>query len=904
MNRRAMCAAIPMVLAWCASAVELGSIRLAIQDKQGQPVPGASVIAINWDSEIVRTEALRDNEKGTTDEKGQVTFNEKTIGQVFVRVQAGDQGGWFRVQDREKAGPVTLTLDTGQTVTGTVRDTSGAPIAGARILADSCLPIGETDAAGRFSVPNYGVGYSPQLIFAKEGFVPDGTHVHFEAAEISFTLKRAVVIQGRVLMPDGTPAKDAWIGAGVRGAWELKSGADGTFTIPALPLGEEHVISAGCRVNEVVYEARQRVTVTDPSPGPVMLQLEEVKFGSVRGRMIHASTGKPVSGRVFLDTSNEFYSPREEVNTDEEGRFAIEGLNPGAYWLFAGPVTKTLYMVGGPKQVSITEETLNPEVELSVDDGCALRGSVLAADGTPVAGRQIMWQPMTHYRAVWTDEAGKFIIPYLDGAGVTYTIEVRDELQRVVSKSVGPLEKGQIVSDIELRMLPPMVPAALRGSVRDEAGTPLPNVRLRFRYTESGSPWGLEATTDAKGEYSTQIVRSGPVEVAASIGVQIERDGSSDNLSRECEVLGSKTLTLVEGKDASLDLTVRTVPMGILAGTVTDPEGKPVHAYIHLVYGGKEQETSNEYREGEFMFRNLPAQSYLLEVTAYGYKARMLRPGVDFVQSDAPVVIVLQPGPFAYDESVWETVTGTPATQESVDAYPEAKYVREKEWSYHEEAKRPKRDEKQQARQQPQSYRKAMRILDESGEPLKRVIIEELNSLPDYEVLLYKGPGRQVQPQSSDTGVYTFTPANSYGAIVSAPGLSRVYVRPEWTDKPDMIQDVMLRRPAALELMVRDKNGKALANTPVYTGRFAWDNPVNAKVYLIGATGEDGTLRFDALAPGFHGLAVGELGSTMRLVLVNVEPGETRKEAVELAANRTPDDAQSLLQQWRESKAS
>ncbi|MCC6699533.1 MAG: hypothetical protein IT365_28160, partial [Candidatus Hydrogenedentes bacterium] len=31
---------------------------------------------------------------------------------------------------------------------------------------------------------------------------------------------------------------------------------------------------------------------------------------------------------------------------------------------------------------------------------------------------------------------------------------------------------------------------------------------------------------------------------------------------------------------------------------------------------------------------------------------------------------------------------------------------------------------------------------------------------------------------------------------------------------------------------------------------------------------------------------------------------ETRKEAVELAANRTPDDAQSLLQQWRESKAS
>ncbi|MCC6486676.1 MAG: carboxypeptidase regulatory-like domain-containing protein, partial [Candidatus Hydrogenedentes bacterium] len=901
MNRRVVCAAIPMLLAWCASAVELGSIRLAIVDKQGQPVPGASVIAINWDNEIVRTDELRDNEKGTTDEKGQVTFKEKTIGQVFVRVQAGDQGGWFRVQDREKAGPVTLTLDTGQTVTGTLRDTAGAPIAGALILADSCLPIGETDAAGRFSVTNYGVGYSPQLIFAKEGFVPDGTHVHFEAAEVSFTLKRAVAIQGRVLMPDGTPVKDASVGGERRSSRPLRSGANGEFTISKAPVGEEITISASVRVKDVLYQARQRLTVTDPPPGPVTLQLEEVKFGSVRGRMIHMSTGEPVTGRVLLDTSNEFYNPQEEVNTDEEGRFVIESLYPGPYWLFAAPVTKTLYMVGGPKQVSITEETLSPEVELSVDDGCALRGSVLAADGTPVAGRQVMWQPMTHYRAIWTDEAGKFIIPYLDGAGITYTIEVSDDLQRVVSKTVGPLEKGQTVSDIELRMPPPMVPAPLRGNVRDEAGTPLPNVRLRFRYTESGSPWGVEATTDAKGEYSAQIVRSGPVEVAASIGVQIERDGSSDNLSRECEVLSTKTLTLEEGKDASLDLTVRTVPMGILAGTVTGPDGKPVHARLRLVYDGKERESSSAYREGEFMFRKLPAQPYLLEVTALGYKARVLRSGLDFVQGDVPVVIVLQPGPFAYDESVWETVTGTPATQESVDAYPEAKYVREREWSYHEEAKRPKRDETQRAQYQ---YKKPLRILDENGEPLKRVVIEGLSSLPDYEVLLYKEAGRQVQTQSSESGVYSLDPANSYGAIVSAPGLSRVYVRPEWTDKPDMIQDVVLRRPAALELVVRGQNGKALPNTPVYTGRFAWDNQANAQVYQIGATGAEGTLRFDALAPGFHGFAVGELGSTMRLVLVNVEPGETRKEAVELAANRTPDDAQSLLQQWRESKAS
>ncbi|MCL4694186.1 MAG: hypothetical protein KJ060_16950, partial [Candidatus Hydrogenedentes bacterium] len=199
-----------------AVAQQLGPITLLVQDAEGNPVSGAEVHCVNWDSEVLRETPLQDGEKGVTGPDGKVTFQDKTIGQVFVRVIAGEQGGWYRVHDRGEPAGVMLTVDTGHTLRGTVRGVDGEPLADVRILADSSLPAGKTDEAGRFAVPNAGVTYSPKLVFAKEGYSPEGTHVHFDANEATIILKRAVDIPVRVVYPDGTPAEKAHVGGGVR----------------------------------------------------------------------------------------------------------------------------------------------------------------------------------------------------------------------------------------------------------------------------------------------------------------------------------------------------------------------------------------------------------------------------------------------------------------------------------------------------------------------------------------------------------------------------------------------------------------------------------------------------------------------------------------------------------------
>jgi hypothetical protein len=878
------------------SAERLGPITLAVQDEQGRPVKGAEVSCVNWDNQTLRGALLTDSEKGVSDDDGKVTFKEKTIGQVFVRVRAGECGGWYRVHNQSEHPVVILTVGTGLTVRGTVRDTAGQPLADVVILADSCLPAGKTDESGRFAVPNMELDYSPELVFTKDGYAPEGTHVHFEAAELSMTLRPSADVTGTVVMPDGSPAAGAWIGGPSRQAHDLQTDDEGHFTIPAVPLGENTVISAGTRVEDVVYRAERRLTVTDPLAEPIVLKLEKVVFGSIVGRMLHAGTNEPVQGKVMLDYNKEFYSPSKRSKVDEEGRFTFEQIHEGHYWLLAAPSKLTLYQVGGPKRVCVKGTDGPTEVELVVDDGCAITGRAVTADGAPVAKKYVMWQPMPHYWTVSTERDGSFVIPHLDGAGVTYTVEMQDALGRVARATVGPLEKGQTLNGVELRMPLAKEPATLRGTVRDTAGTPLAGIRLRFQYEEEVEPRSLSTVTDEKGVFGVKVVNSGTVKVRASTGVQIERGERNENLARNCEIVGEDTLSLDATKDQTIELVVKPKPFELLAGKVTDAAGAPLDAQVFLVYGDGKRDHAM-CSDGHFTFRKLPDEPYLLEVTAFRYKARVLRPDKDIPAGNAPFSVVLERGPFEYGESVWESVTGTPPTQESVDSYPQAEYVRRMEWQYYEQAKQPVPREGS-ASAEPRTYRQRMRVVDAAGKPVQRVIIEPQYAMQRSQIALYRAPDTSPQPKSSAMGVYDVDPNNQV-VVVTAPGYARVHATRQWGPDPEGTFDVVLRKPASLELRVTDAKGKAMPATPVHLGLAAWESPGNAKIYHIADTDGEGALHLENIAPGFHGFAVGTPESDLQLLLADLKPGEKRVERITLYSGDEASEPQALLRRFR-----
>lgn len=893
---------------WCAMGVaflagipargeSLGSVTLVVQDEEGRPVSGAEVHCVDWVDDQFRETPLGEDEKGISDGQGRITFRDRTIGQVFVRVQAGECGGWYRVQERGEHPEALLTIGVGRTARGTVRDSSGQPLAGVMVLADGCLPAGETDESGRFTVSSYGLVYSPELVFVKNGYTPVRTHVHFEAGEVAITLKQGVDLRGVVVTPDDTPAVGSRVSATIPGASDLIVDEEGRFVVHAAPVDEEITINAVLYGNRGSCRASLPLAVREFLGSPVVLRLEAVEYGSITGRMRHAATGEAIRGKVMLDATNEFYSPRKEVATDKEGRFTIERLERGTYWLFAAPARLTLYQVGGPLQVHVDDTGAPAGVELKVAEGCMVKGRVLTADGAPVIGKQVMWEPMSYYRAVWTDKNGYFLIPYLDGDGVTYTIEVRDDLGRCAKATAGPLKKGDEVRGIELRMPPVTEAAVLYGTVSDTSGKPVPNVRLELLYDSGVEPRALSAATDEKGVFDVKIVNSGTVKVSASLGVQIERGGYSENLSRECEIIGGNTLVLDNSKDQTVQLAVKPALLRLFIGRVIGPGDTPIQAHVSLVQGEYRQTSATCDQDGRFVFQRIPEEPFWVEVTAAGYKAQLLRPEEFYADSyAAPTTVKLEPGPFARGESVWAAVTGTPPTEVSVKAHPLGEYVRTRETMYYLQARQPKTNERP-----PSSppRRRRIRVVDEAGKPITRVFIEPRYSIPSSEVERYKVPVSAPQPaQSSEDGIYEMPPSD--GVMVSAPGRERVYVAAWRNPDPDAVFNIVLGETSSVELKITDAQKRPLSRARVYTGCYAWDNPVNAGVYHIANADDQGVVRLERIAPGFHGLAVGEMGDTLELLLIDLKPRENRTVHLTLEGRRNQHNPQGLLQRWRE----
>lgn len=337
---------------------------------------------------------------------------------------------------------------------GTVVDEAGRPVAGATIR-----PI-RFESKGWGQEPMYqplpGVGTNPQggfafehlyegrwrFLLAAKGFQTSLTgYMDIEDSPEQLTLETGKTLQGRVVLPNGSPPGEA-VTIGLKRA-SYTSGDltelleaydahrtvlsdDGTFVFESLRPGEYTVWIE----DERLAYAGEAIPILIPEEGPAEDAVIPIDMGGViEGRLHDLRTLEGVAGvtlRARLSDEDwqslEYYRDARTAVTDEDGRYRITGLRKGSYTLYYDP-NESLPAVGvGPNQplsTSIDSAGGRETVDWPIDRRIAIRGRVVDPEGRPVpeAWVNVTPQPSPHAAFIsyfgWghrSDEDGRFSI--------------------------------------------------------------------------------------------------------------------------------------------------------------------------------------------------------------------------------------------------------------------------------------------------------------------------------------------------------------------------------------------------------------------------------------------------------------------------------------------------------------
>jgi len=444
------------------------------------------------------------------------------------------------------------TLHFGGLVTGKVVRGTGEPVAGAKVQlirpllwatqADDVVKLdylGEvtTGADGSFFFdfienPSWDKQVLPS--FTLRATIPAGANPALEpeeVQEVSSTVRlqnRALriniallgrgTVRGRVVYADdGSPVTTGTVRATSTLFSEEKSvpaSADGTFTIPGVPVGPI-TLTARDKDSRVVY-----ATVGVSSPGDVVdnvvLRMPRIipGFGTVAGTVVGASDGAPIAGaRVAVYSQG---ASLESQETDAFGRFRFDHVPEGQVSLQAANWAVS--------RVSIFTDLLlaageTKEVELRLPQGASrtVTGSVFYHD--PVTNTNVPIQGAVAFIEgpgvfAYTDATGKYRIEGVpvQGANESYSVhaidfsrklEGRVSLPPILDVTPDPVEAQSIVLQ--------QMTGGIDGVVLDPLGRPLGNAEVVVY------PYGT-TTSQADGSFSFNNLPLGGYSVVAHIG--------------------------------------------------------------------------------------------------------------------------------------------------------------------------------------------------------------------------------------------------------------------------------------------------------------------------------------------------------------------------------------------------
>lgn len=587
----------------------------------------------------------------------------------------------------------TLTLSTGETLTGNVVDGSGLPIADAEVLAGPIqelapvalmVPVGKTDANGYFEAK--GMRDSDHAVAARSKTGVEWTLVRdimpgYDEAKI--VLANTYQVEVRALSSTGDPIVKPQLV--VQKITELPLHP---LLVPPIPLaGRLSYTDDGAAIVSDLAAGKYSLLVRGPGhaakqvdadltegSGSVVAQLEAEFTTSVR--VVEKGSLAPVwwatVGLFSDDRSRESRDTRAiplcNKRTNEAGEVRITGLEKGKY--------KLVVLHPAFAETFSDVEVPGPDIVVELPLGGSLKGRVHEAGEPPQPDRFVgigkNGEGFPRFNV--TDENGEFNITHLSAGDYTVAVvrrfanqglgEFAANAQNMIPErfvNVTIAEGQETFVDIDLKGLDSDLPTArLSGRVTMNGG-PAPGIGLRYNVSkpigenaseESGGRRGnrgndfmsrmKNTVTDEGGRFDFGEVVAGE----GQIDIQQPGKTSAFNFGRMDRV---KVITAAnDSKEILIEMKVGRISGRVVSGRTGEPvataevnlraEAKPESGSTPSPFGDWNADVRMETvtdRDGRFSFESVPAGRYDINVRRNEYAPLSSR-GIVVPENGAP----------------------------------------------------------------------------------------------------------------------------------------------------------------------------------------------------------------------------------------------------------------------------
>ncbi|QDV51181.1 carboxypeptidase regulatory-like domain-containing protein [Gimesia fumaroli] len=385
-----------------------------VRDETGSPVPGAGISA--------RVPGDHTNRAGgytKTDAKGQYRIESLPLQGLNLLVR---KDGYARISPKvetiarpmgERKYDITLPKrKTGGSIRGTITDSEGNPITGARLVnmgqsSDQTRKT-TTDAKGKYQLDDLYHSLGRYRVYVQaDGFAPLKLQVtpgtQKSPATYDITMKLGRMITGKVIGPDGKPLSGVSVSYAGPDGHDLhlrratKTDAQGEFTLDSLS-----------KVAPLTFNLSGYSTISDrdfPADQNKPLVVTMKSEGILRGKVVDAQSGKPVTDFKVQIT----FSPERRPSDPQGTLSGVRVMNGERIVNARGDFELRKFVQGMPLQVTIQAEGYQKEVHVRVlaraesdakveeyrltpVDPAMLHtfaGKVVNADGKPVPGVQL-----------------------------------------------------------------------------------------------------------------------------------------------------------------------------------------------------------------------------------------------------------------------------------------------------------------------------------------------------------------------------------------------------------------------------------------------------------------------------------------------------------------------------------
>ncbi|MCG2782620.1 MAG: carboxypeptidase regulatory-like domain-containing protein [Candidatus Altiarchaeales archaeon] len=471
---------------------------------------------------------------------------------------------------------VNFVLSAGGSISGTVTDSTGNPVANAELNAWQ-------------SEGGYGGGWAmtgSDGTYTMTGLSSGTYNIEVRAGDYSSAMKTVTVtagqdsivdfvlsvggsISGTVTYSDDSPASnlrvECWneMGSGWGDAFTDTTGA---YTISGLSTGtyRVEVRTDDSTANYAVDSQTVSVTAGQETTG---VNFVLSAGGSVSGTVTDASG--PVAN-IRVECWNEQGSGWGDAMTATEGTYTINGLSTGTYRVMVRSEEADTNYATAEKTVSVTAGQETTGVDFVLTAGGSISGTVTYA-GSPVANMRVeCWkQEGMGWGDAWTESDGTYTITGLS-SGV-YELEVRSgdgTTSYASSRKTATVVAGQETSGVDFAL---SAGASISGTVT-YGGSSVSNMRVEC-WNEQGSGWG-DSITATDGTYTISGLSAG------TYRVKVRNDWDPTGASATSNYASGEMVVILTAGQQATGIDFALTLGGSISGTVTHNAAAVSHLRI------------------------------------------------------------------------------------------------------------------------------------------------------------------------------------------------------------------------------------------------------------------------------------------------------------------------------------